>query len=129
MHGWTQEKVGKWLWQFGCWLYNVPNMDVTTSTNQADQQYKLYEHMTLGLYPTAPEYNLSEWSACSALGRCRQKVVAPIIGVFFSSSHPVTFLLEGVVLGSEILPGLLTHNKIKFQVGEKLGDPFPPWVN
>ena len=57
----------------------------------------------------AQHLNWSERSACAALGRCRQNVVASINNLFslrslslFVSlflSPLVTFLLEGVVLG------------------------------
>ena len=45
--------------------------------------------------------NWSERVACAALGRCRQKVVATINGVFalfLSLFDPVTFLPERIVL-------------------------------
>jgi hypothetical protein len=53
----------------------------------------------------------SEKSMCAVLGHCRQNVVATVNDVFFSlsSSQPVTFLLEGVVLGLWNLVSL-SHN-------------------
>ena len=48
---------------------------------------------------------------------------------FFFLSPWVTFLLEGVIVGSEMLPGLLTNNNIKMLIKKKWGPPYPPYYD
>ena len=64
-------------------------------------------------------YHWFERSACAALGRCRQNVVATLSSFFFFRSGYFSprrgcsrvLILHGVM----ILHGLLTHQKIRFQ--------------